>query len=139
MKKVMTYDRVATKDDTAFMNACRHLMPMDYEVARAEADEAFKLAGTKTEKKMKKINAARRAANLVMLKWLKENGITDWRHRDDEQPARDTERTRGVERARTMPKPDVGYKPRKPSGRSGGSRLDQMMAEAVEKTRKLRK
>ena len=139
MKKVMTYNRVATKDDQAFMNACRRLMPGDYEAARAEADEAFKLAGTNTEKRAKKINAARRAANLVMLDWLRANGITNWRDSEDEQPARNPERTRGVERARTMPKPDVGYKPRKPNGGSGGKRLDQMMAEAVEKTRKLRK
>jgi len=73
-----TYKESATKDDKKFHRVARKVLGNDYYAACEEANEAFTKAyqpaiGAKKE------NAGRRAANQVILKWLRECGITNWK------------------------------------------------------------
>lgn len=75
---MITYSDIATKDDKAFHRVARKALCNDYYAAVEEASEAFKKA-YKSSCDNKRENAARREANLVIVRWLKEYGITNWK------------------------------------------------------------
>ena len=90
---MVTYDAIATKDDKQFKRACFYHIPkwLRREVAD-DCKEAFAEAYAAELCDIKKPNAAKRAANLVMMKAAREHGMTDWREwqklKTSEQPVK---------------------------------------------------
>ena len=81
---MISYSRIASKDDKKFRRIARKVLGNDYGAAVDEANEAFVKAyrcGTEN----KRVNDARRAANLVVLRWLRDYGVTNWQSIDEPQ------------------------------------------------------
>ncbi len=78
---MITYNKIASREDKKFMRVARKVLKGDFVVAVDEASEAFQKAyavGTVS----RRVNDARRAANLIVLRWMREFGISNWKDLD---------------------------------------------------------
>jgi len=74
---VLTYKQIASVQDKKFHRIARKVLGNDYGAACHEANEQF-IIGYKSGTKTTRVNLGRRAANLVILKWLADYGVTNW-------------------------------------------------------------
>ena len=81
---MITYHQIASKDDKKFHRIARKVLGNDYGAAVDEANEAF-VKAYKAGTENKRVNDARRAANLVVLRWLRDYGVTNWQSIDEPQ------------------------------------------------------
>lgn len=79
------YRDIKTKDDNAFHKVARKLLQGDYRAACEEAEEAY-IAAWDDRNGSKTANIARRAANVVILRWLRSWGVNDWTKADLKGP-----------------------------------------------------
>lgn len=82
---MISYSSIANKDDKAFLSVAKRVLRQDYDLAISDAREAFQVAYREESNKLHKVNAARRAANLVILDCLKQYGVTNWRKIDEKE------------------------------------------------------
>jgi len=78
---MITYKQIASVQDRKFHRIAKRVLGNDYGAACSEANEAFVIgynSGTETTRD----NLGRRAANLVILRWLAEYGVLDWTNID---------------------------------------------------------
>lgn len=101
---MITYSSIALKDDKAFINIAKQVLRGGFDLAISDASEAFQSAYSSEPNKLKRVNAARRAANLVILEALKEFGVTNWRELIKDKNARPQRKVQNVT--------DSGVKPR---------------------------
>ena len=80
---MITYSSIALKDDKIFMSIARKVLRSDFDMVVDDASSAFQSAYHSESNSLHKANAARRAANLVILGALKEYGVTNWRELTD--------------------------------------------------------
>jgi len=77
---MITYDEVATNEDRRFKRACfAHIPKWLREEVVEQCKEAFQAAYANETCQIKRDNAAKRAANFIMLKVATEYGMTNWR------------------------------------------------------------
>ena len=81
---MITYHEIASRDDKKFHRIARKVLGNDYGAAVDEANEAF-IKAYKAGTENKRVNDARRAANLVVLRWLRDYGVTSWQSIDEPQ------------------------------------------------------
>ena len=81
---MITYHEIASRDDKKFHRIARKVLGNDYGAAVDEANEAF-IKAYKAGTENKRVNDARRAANLVVLRWLRDYGVTNWQSIDEPQ------------------------------------------------------
>ena len=81
---MISYNQIASRDDKKFHRIARKVLKNDYGAAVDEANEAFEKA-YKAGTENKRVNDARRAANLVVLRWLRDYGVTNWQSIDEPQ------------------------------------------------------
>ena len=84
---MISYNQISSKEDRAFHRIARRVLGNDYGAACSEANEKFIIgynSGTETTCE----NLGRRAANLVILRWLREYGIVNWQDIDAPQQKR---------------------------------------------------
>ena len=122
--KMITYNSVALKDDKLFVNVARKVLGSMFDGCIAEAREAFQSAYNNESNELHRVNAARRAANLVILKSMMDYGVTNWREfvNSDKKPKR-----------KVIDTHDSGVKPRAKKW-NGPSILD-MASESISKHR----
>ena len=77
----------AGKDDVAFHRVARKVLGSEYGNACQDANETF-ITGYNSGSVTSRENLARRSANLVILKLLRDYGVTDWTNIDAPQPKR---------------------------------------------------
>ena len=70
-ESVISYNQIASKDDKKFHRIARKVLGNDYGAAVDEANDAFEKA-YKAGTENKRVNDARRAANLIVLRWLRD-------------------------------------------------------------------
>lgn len=92
---MISYSQVASKEDRKFHRIARRVIGNDYGAACAESSEAF-VDGYKSGTETTRVNLGRRAANLVILKWMSDYGVTNWQDLDAPQikraPAKNAQR-----------------------------------------------
>ena len=86
---MISYHEIASRDDKKFRRIARKVLRNDYDAATDEANEAF-IKAYKAGTENKRVNDARRAANLVVLRWLRDYGVTNWQSIDEPQIRRRT-------------------------------------------------
>jgi len=84
---MITYREIASKEDRNFHRVARKVIGSEYTVAIDEANDAF-TKGYQSGTLNTRDNDARRAANLVILKWLRDYGISNWKDIDAPQVKR---------------------------------------------------
>jgi len=77
----------AGKDDVAFHRVARKVLGAEYGNACQDANEAF-IAGYNSGNVTTRENLARKSANLVILKLLREYGVSNWLDLDGPQAKR---------------------------------------------------
>ena len=81
---MISYHQIASKDDKKFHRIARKVLGNDYGAATDEANEAF-IKAYKAGTENKRVNDARRAANLIVLRWLRDYGVINWQSIDEPQ------------------------------------------------------
>lgn len=84
---MISYRQITSKEDRKFHRVAKRILGNDYGAACAEANEQF-IFGYKSGTETTRDNLGRRAANLVILRWLREYGVTDWTNIDAPQVKR---------------------------------------------------
>lgn len=87
---MITYGQIALKDDKIFLGVARKVLRAEFDLVVDDARQAMQKAYSEESCNLKRINSARRAANLVILAALGEYGITNWRELGDKQPVKRT-------------------------------------------------
>ncbi len=82
---MITYKSICNKDDKAFLKVARKVLRSDFDLAVDDARKAFQVACASESNPLHRVNAARKAANLEILKHLTEYGVTNWRELLDEK------------------------------------------------------
>lgn len=102
---MITYNSIKTREDSKFHRVARRVLGSDYGAACEESSEVFK-SSYDPSLGVRSGNVAKRAANLVILRWLREWGVADWTTFDN-----------GAKVIKPVDKSMIGGKMEKPSGR----------------------
>jgi hypothetical protein len=119
---MITYNSVALKDDQLFIGVAKRALRGEFELVVHDARGAFQQAYSNEPNPLRKVNAARRAANLVILAALKGYGITNWREIVNKEPPA---------RRKVVQTSDSGVSPR--PKRWEGKTINQMIDENLAK------
>lgn len=76
---MITYKEIALKDDEDFIRVARKVLRDEFAITIDDAKEAMIKEYNSEPNDLHKNNAARKAANLVILSALKDFGVTNWR------------------------------------------------------------
>ena len=82
------YKQIANRDDLKFNRVARKVLGAEYGNCCYEAEAAF-IEGYQSGTVTTRENCARRAANLVILRWLRDFGISNWQDLDAPQVKRE--------------------------------------------------
>lgn len=76
---MITYKEISLKDDEDFIKVARNVLRNEFSDVIDDARDAMISTYNSEPNDLHKNNAARKAANLVILSALKEFGVTNWR------------------------------------------------------------
>lgn len=116
----ITYSSIALKDDKEFISAAKKALGSEFDLVVDDARKAMERAFHECDNPLHKNNAARKAANLVILDAMKQFGVTSWR---------ELKRERSVKQVNYQAKPPTPERKKKWEGKS----IDQMIDENLAK------
>jgi hypothetical protein len=129
MSHSIRYADICLKEDNEFIKAAKRILGGDFDLVMNDASKAMKRAYFETECELKKVNAARQAANLVILKAMTDFGITNWR----EFLANNKQMSDYKKHVPNEPINPPSYAPKK--GGWTGKSIEQMMDENLNRMR----
>lgn len=74
-----SYSEIATKEDKAMFKAAKVILRGGFDDVVKEAKQAFESAYSSCNSDLKRNNAARRAANQVILAAMRKKGVSNWK------------------------------------------------------------
>jgi len=87
LKLMISYNKIASREDHKFHRVAKRVLGNDYGAACVESSEAF-VKGYQSGTITTRDNCARRAANLVILRWMADHGVSNWQDLDAPQVKR---------------------------------------------------